>query len=65
MRCNGQDRYSILVAQEGVGRRPGGSGKGFRRLKVHKQLPIMRGALPAHQAKHAISSSLELHTKAA
>ena len=38
--------------------------KGFRRLKAHNKLPIMRGALLAHQAKHAISSSLEPHTKA-
>jgi len=27
--------------------------------------PPAMGALPAHHAKHAISSSLELHTKAA
>jgi transposase-like protein len=39
--------------------------KGFRRLKAHKQLPILRAALLAHQAKHAISSSLELHAQAA
>lgn len=39
--------------------------KGFRRLKAHKQLPILRAALLAHQAKHAISPSLELHAKAA
>ena len=25
--------------------------KGFRRLKAHKQLPILRAALAAHQAK--------------
>ena len=36
--------------------------KGFRRLKAHKQLPILRAALLAHhQARHAISSNLELH----
>jgi putative transposase len=39
--------------------------EGFRRLKAHKQLPILRATLPAHQAKHAIGSNLELHTKAA
>ena len=39
--------------------------KGFRRLKAYKQLPILRAALLAHQAKHAISPSLELHAKAA
>ena len=39
--------------------------KGFRRLKAYKQLPILRAALLAHQAKHAISPSLELHTEAA
>jgi putative transposase len=26
--------------------------KGFRRLKAHKQLPALRAALSAHQAKH-------------
>jgi hypothetical protein len=26
--------------------------KGFRRLKAHKQLPILRAALAAHQAKY-------------
>ena len=35
--------------------------KGFRRLKAHKQLPILRGALAAHQAKHAGNPHLEAH----
>ena len=39
--------------------------KGFRRLKAHKQLPTLRAALLAHQARHAISPNLELHAKAA
>ena len=39
--------------------------KGFRRLKAHKQLPILRAALLAHQARHAISPNLVLHAKAA
>src|SRR3954469_23769905 len=26
--------------------------KGFRRLKAHKQLPVLRAALAAHQATH-------------
>lgn len=39
--------------------------KGFRRLKAYKQLPILRAALLANQAKYAISPSLELHGKAA
>jgi putative transposase len=39
--------------------------RGFRRLKAHKQLPILRAALLAHQARHAISSNLEPHAKAA
>ena len=26
--------------------------KGFRRLKAHKQLPMLRAALAAHQAAH-------------
>jgi putative transposase len=39
--------------------------KGFRRLKAHKQLPILQAALLAHQARHAIGSNLEPHTEAA
>ena len=39
--------------------------KGFRRLKAHKQLPVLRAALLVHQARHAISQNLELHAKAA
>ena len=31
--------------------------KGFRRLKAHKQLPQLRAALQAHQAKHSINAS--------
>ena len=33
--------------------------KGFRRLKAHKQLPILKAALAAHQAKHATKPKLE------
>jgi putative transposase len=33
--------------------------KGFRRLKAHKQLPALRAALTAHQAKHATKPKLE------
>jgi transposase-like protein len=39
--------------------------KGFRRLKAHKQLPILRVALAAHQAKHVINPDLEQHAEAA
>jgi putative transposase len=39
--------------------------KGFRRLKAYKQLPILRGALAAHQAKHAVNPDLEQQAKAA
>src|ERR1700693_3820274 len=39
--------------------------KGFRRLKAHKQLPILRGALAAHQATHANDPHLEQQAKAA
>ena len=38
---------------------------GFRRLKAHKQLPVLRGALAAHQAKHASNPHLEQQAKAA
>jgi putative transposase len=33
--------------------------KGFRRLKAHKQLPILRAALIAHQAQHATRNNVE------
>ena len=39
--------------------------KGFRRLKAHKQLPILRAALAAHQANHFINPELEQKAKAA
>lgn len=39
--------------------------KGFRRLKAHKQLPILRAALLAHQARHAITPNFELDAKVA
>ena len=39
--------------------------KGFRRLKAHKRLPVLRAALLAHQAKHAINLDLEQQTKVA
>jgi putative transposase len=39
--------------------------KGFRRLKAHKQLPILRAALAAHRAKHSINPDLEQQARAA
>ena len=39
--------------------------KGFRRLKAHKQLPILRAALAAHHAKHTTKEKLEDNLKAA
>ena len=39
--------------------------KGFRRLKARKQLPILRAALTAHQAKNATNATLEQETRAA
>ena len=39
--------------------------KGFRRLKGHKKLPILRAALAAHQASHLINPDLEQQDKAA
>jgi hypothetical protein len=35
--------------------------KGFRRLKAYKQLPALKAALLAHQAKHAIRNSVADH----
>ena len=37
--------------------------KGFRRLKAHKQLPILRAALATHPASHFINPDLEQQTK--
>jgi putative transposase len=39
--------------------------KGFRRLKAHKQLPSLRAALLAHQAKHAVGAGLDPVSEAA
>ena len=39
--------------------------KGFRRLKAHKQLPILKAALAAHQVKHATKPKLEEDRQAA
>lgn len=39
--------------------------KGFRRLKAHKQLPILKAALAAHQDKHATKQKLEQKRQAA
>ena len=39
--------------------------KGFRRLKAYKQLPALKAALFAHQAKHAIKNRLEENRQAA
>lgn len=41
------------------------AGKGFRRLKAHKQLPSLRAALLAHQAKFAASARLDHLSEAA
>jgi transposase-like protein len=39
--------------------------KGFRRLKAHKQLPILRAALAAHQLQHRTAGKLEESLQAA
>ena len=39
--------------------------KGFRRLKAHRQLPILKAALAAHGARHTIKPVLERQTTAA
>lgn len=39
--------------------------KGFRRLKAHKQLPILKASLAAHQAKHASHPKLAKDRQAA
>ena len=39
--------------------------KGFRRLKAHRQLPILKVALAAHGARHTIKPVLERQSAAA
>ena len=39
--------------------------KGFRLLKAYKQLPVLKAALAAHQAKHAAHNEVEPDSKAA
>jgi putative transposase len=39
--------------------------KGFRRLKAHKQLPILKAALAAHQTRHSTKQKLEEDLQAA
>jgi putative transposase len=39
--------------------------KGFRRLKAHKQLPILKTALAAHRDKHNTKQNIEENLKAA
>src|SRR5665647_219406 len=39
--------------------------KGFRRLKAHRQLPILKSALAAHGARHAEKPALERQSTAA
>jgi putative transposase len=39
--------------------------KGFRRLKAHKQLPILKAALAAHQTEHTTKQKLEDDLQAA
>ena len=38
--------------------------KGFRRLKAHRQLPILKAALAAHGARHTIKPVLERQSAA-
>jgi hypothetical protein len=40
-------------------------GKGFRRLKAYRLLPILRAALVAHAAEHIVREKVELQTNAA
>jgi transposase-like protein len=39
--------------------------KGFRRLKAYKQLPVLKAALAAHQAKHVADNEIEPASNAA
>ena len=39
--------------------------KGFRRLKAYRQLPVLKAALAAHQARHAAENQVEPDSNAA
>ena len=39
--------------------------KRFRRLKADRQLPLLKAALAAHHAKHAVEPALDTHAVAA
>jgi len=39
--------------------------KGFRKLKVQRQLPVLRATLLAHQAKYSGNTALDEHAIAA
>ena len=39
--------------------------KGFRRLKAYRQLPVLKAALAAHQARHAVDNQVEPDSNAA
>ena len=39
--------------------------KGFCRLKAYRPLPLLKAALAAHQAKHAVKPALDTHAVAA
>jgi hypothetical protein len=39
--------------------------KGFRHLKAHRHLPILRAALVAHVSKHSVTKKIELQADAA
>jgi putative transposase len=39
--------------------------KRFRRLKAYRQLPLLKAALAAHQAKYAVKPALDTHEVAA
>ena len=45
------------VVRTSVSGRGAEAAKGFRRLKAHKQLPILKAALAVHQAKHATNTN--------
>ncbi len=39
--------------------------KGFRRIRAYKQLPVLRAALVAHQAKYVGNTDIDRQAKAA
>ena len=63
--CNVKHWRDASMALRWTGAAMQEAAKGFRRLKAHRQLPVLRDALAAHQAKYAVKPVLDRHVVAA